>query len=192
MGKIRRNKSYRVHQAAIPVVKKAADPDDILDSYDDVEEETGASMSALSRGQRKRQKRRDAFLKKMGMVQRSTLQREKENKKEKIAGMFGDLEDLQKSLFAIQASSKAQEKTDQTKSVSQMTGKQKKRLIMHELVHLKAVHTHPAFKANPFAAIQMHLQNTVLRGAQHSNAEATSVVSTPKKSTKIEGQKVKR
>ncbi|OQS07439.1 hypothetical protein THRCLA_00539 [Thraustotheca clavata] len=154
MGKARRNKSYRVHQ---PAAKKNVQEDPVSDN-----EESTSVEAQLSRGQRKRQKRRDAFLKKMGMVQRAVEEKEKESKKSKD-GMFGDLEELQKSLFSTQVEAISTSKTENIKSVSQMTGKQKKRLAMQELGHLKAVQTHPAFQSNPFAAIQMHLQNTVVR-----------------------------
>ncbi|CAK4083317.1 unnamed protein product [Aphanomyces euteiches] len=156
MGKIRKTKSYRTHQPAVPVVKKAKDEDE----HEVEKEEISTAESALSRGQRKRQKRREAFLKKMGMVQRTVLQKEKEAKKAS-SGTFGDLEELQQSLFS-ETVAPSTGSTAEPKATSKLTGKQKKRLAMHELGHLKAVHTHPAFQANPFAAIQMHLQNTVV------------------------------
>ncbi|RHY33537.1 hypothetical protein DYB32_002055 [Aphanomyces invadans] len=166
MGKVRKAKSYRQHQPAVPVVKKAKDA--AVDEEDaPVEDKEDAAISALSRGQRKRQKRRDAFNKKMGMVERSILQKKKEAKKESD-GMFGDLDDLQQSLFSETMSSTTA--TDAApKAPTKLTGKQKKRLAIHELGHLKAVHSHPSFQANPFAAIQMHLQNTVVAAQAVSN-----------------------
>ncbi|OQR96103.1 hypothetical protein ACHHYP_17001 [Achlya hypogyna] len=154
MGKVRRNKSYRVHQPAAQAKKPDAD----AEGSDAGEPETPEAH--LSRGQRKRQKRRDAFLKKMGMVQRTVAEKEKAAKKT-TDGMFGDLEELQKSLFSAEVAPVEAEVAPKT--VSKMTGKQKKRMAMQELGHLKAVQTHPAFQSNPFAAIQMHLQNTVVR-----------------------------
>ncbi|KAF0699058.1 Aste57867_10331 [Aphanomyces stellatus] len=191
MGKVRKTKSYRQHQPAVPVVKEDRDEED-----EQVEEpvEDTSNESALSRGQRKRMKRRDTFLKKMGMVQRTVSQKQKDaqkqkdeqkqNAKKKIYGMFGSLEDLQESLFSetaapAQAAAAAVAATEPVKAgpVKQLTGKQKKRLAMHELGHLKAVHTHPAFQANPFAAIQMHLQNTVV----NQNPQPPAAVASKKK-----------
>ncbi|KDO31217.1 hypothetical protein SPRG_03835 [Saprolegnia parasitica CBS 223.65] len=159
MGKVRRTKTYRVHQPAAVAATKDDDA-----ASDAGEPEVGEAH--LSRGQRKRQKRRDAFLKKMGMVQRTVAEKEKAAKKE-TDGMFGDLEELQKSLFS-EAPAAVKVVEAAPKTVSQMTGKQKKRMAMQELGHLKAVQTHPAFQSNPFAAIQMHLQNTVVHNNEHA------------------------
>ncbi|ETV88252.1 hypothetical protein H257_01549 [Aphanomyces astaci] len=156
MGKVRKSKTYRQHQPAVPVIKKAKDVEE-EEAPEDKEDE---AINALSRGQRKRQKRRDAFNKKMGMVERTILQKKKDAKKESD-GIFGDFEDLQKSLFS-ETTVPATTADAAPKAPTKLTGKQKKRLAIHELGHLKAVHSHPSFQANPFAAIQMHLQNTVV------------------------------
>ena len=42
-----------------------------------------------------------------------------------------------------------------------LTSKKRQKLVVEETQHLRAVLEHPAFVADPFAALQEHLQNTV-------------------------------
>lgn len=161
----------------------------------DVDEQDGDDTEgglALSRGQRKRLKRREAFIKKMGLVNRVTQEHAKESKK-KEQGAFADLEDLQASLFqsdkeaaAIARSrhqssnqSKKPATTTATAPKKQLNGKQRQKLAVRELGHLKAVHTHPSFQGNAFAAIQMHLQNTVVQ-ANQANLDKTNAAQAKK------------
>ena len=47
-----------------------------------------------------------------------------------------------------------------------LTSKKRQKLVADETSHMKAVLAHPAFIADPFAALQEHLQNTVSRPAR--------------------------
>lgn len=136
--------------------------------------------SALSRGQRKRMKRRTAFMKKMGLVQRVTQEKAKEQKQQE-QGVFADLAELQASLF--QSDKDAKKSSAGAAGVplqkKKMSGKQRQKLAVRELVHLKAVHSHSSFQGNPFAAIQMHLQNTVVQ-ANQENVKKTSAAAAKK------------
>jgi hypothetical protein len=141
-------------------------------------EEDGQNKSSLSRGQRKRMKRRNAFMKKMGLVNR-VVQEKKKEEKIKENGMFADLEELQKSLFAAEKNQIKEENNLPTGPKKNLTGKQRQKLAIRELSQLKAVHTHPSFQGNPFAAIQMHLQNTVVQ-ANEASIQKTNEINKPK------------
>ncbi|GLD96692.1 hypothetical protein PINS_up005375 [Pythium insidiosum] len=122
-------------------------------------------------------KRRSAFMRKMGLVNRVVLEKEKQKKKQE-QGVFADIKELQDSLFLSDrdlAAAAAGKISQSTNSASQsaskaaaskpkkLSGKQRQKLAVRELGQLKAVHTHPQFQNDPFAAIQMHLQSTVVQ-----------------------------
>ncbi|KAF4319267.1 hypothetical protein G195_006617 [Phytophthora kernoviae 00238/432] len=119
---------------------------------------------SLSRGQRKRLKRRAAFMRKMGMVSR-VAQEQMDEQKTKENGMFADLEALQNSLFEADTANSDNKGTKHGKKKA-LSGKQRQKLAVRELGQLKAVQTHQSFKSDPFAAIQAHLQNTVVQANQ--------------------------
>ncbi|TYZ61676.1 hypothetical protein PybrP1_000692 [[Pythium] brassicae (nom. inval.)] len=137
---------------------------------------TDAADAALSRGQRKRMKRRTAFLKKMGLVQRVTQEKAAAHKHAE-QGVFADLAELQASLFApADGAAKPRKGAAAAASLQKkkMSGKQRQKLAVRELVHLKAVHAHASFQGNPFAAIQRHLQNTVVQANQENLQKTTA------------------
>ncbi|CAH0521171.1 unnamed protein product [Peronospora belbahrii] len=120
-----------------------------------------ADMQSLSRGQRKRLKRRAAFMRKMGMVSRVT-EEQQSLAKSQASGVFADLEDLQSSLCQA-AEENTKSKSLVNKKKKALSGRQRQKLAVRELGQLKAVQTHSSFKSDPFAAIQNHLQNTVVQ-----------------------------
>ncbi|GAB9473710.1 Cystathionine gamma-synthase [Globisporangium polare] len=146
-------------------------------------DEDGGDNSALSRGQRKRMKRRTAFMKKMGLVQRVTQEKAKEQKQQE-QGMFADLAELQASLFQSDKDAKKSSASVPLQK-KKMSGKQRQKLAVRELVHLKAVHSHSSFQGNPFAAIQMHLQNTVVQ-ANQENVKKTSAAAAKKAASSMD------
>lgn len=158
--------------------------DDETQPIDNEQSGDEGESSALSRGQRKRMKRRTAFMKKMGLVQRVAQEKAKEQKQQE-QGVFADLEELQASLFVSDKdAAAASKKTASSASApalqkKKMSGKQRQKLAVRELVHLKAVHAHSSFQGNPFAAIQMHLQNTVVQ-ANQENVQKTAAATKKK------------
>ncbi|EEY70505.1 uncharacterized protein PITG_05921 [Phytophthora infestans T30-4] len=126
-----------------------------------------SAAASLSRGQRKRLKRRAAFMRKMGIVSRVTQEQQKQAETAEN-GVFAGLDELESSLF--QADEKKKTKTGKKKPLS---GRQRQKLAVRELGQLKAVQTHASFKNDPFAAIQAHLQNTVVQ-ANHELLEKTN------------------
>ncbi|KAE9010577.1 hypothetical protein PF010_g534 [Phytophthora fragariae] len=147
---------------AEPDVEDAANDE----NEDDDDGDVAADAQSLSRGQRKRLKRRAAFMRKMGMVAKVMQEQQQEAKKSE-SGVFADLEELQSSLFQADddQSNKTTKKKAQTKKKA-LSGRQRQKLAVRELGQLKAVQTHSSFKSDPFAAIQAHLQNTVVQANQ--------------------------
>ncbi|KAG2780355.1 hypothetical protein JG687_00007097 [Phytophthora cactorum] len=133
----------------------------------DEEADEPTDAQSLSRGQRKRLKRRAAFMRKMGIVSRVTQEQQKQAETAEN-GVFAGLDELESSLF--QADDKKKAKAGKKKTLS---GRQRQKLAVRELGQLKAVQTHASFKNDPFAAIQAHLQNTVVQ-ANHELLEKTS------------------
>lgn len=155
-------------------------PLDNEDSGDD-EVDAAAGGAALSRGQRKRLKRRSAFMKKMGLVRRVAQEKE-QSSKQQVDGAFADIAELQASLFQSdkeaaaklhQASNKAASAADGGKK-RRLSGKQRQKLAVRELGQLRAVQTHPSFQGDPFAAIQLHLQNTVVKANEAAMAASAT------------------
>ena len=134
--------------------------------------------SQLSRGQRKRQAKRDQFLRRQKLVL-STLQLQRqEEQKKRIDG----LDALKEALRATEA----EPSTTTTKSVTTKTpstpnnaasdardnstpgvssaldkNKTKKELTAREVTRLGLVLEHPAFQTDPIAALQEHLRNSI-------------------------------
>ncbi|POM81307.1 hypothetical protein PHPALM_743 [Phytophthora palmivora] len=150
MGRQQRKKT-RAHGVAARS-KAASSPQETQKPADAL-----SAAASLSRGQRKRLKRRAAFMRKMGMVSR-VAQEQATTAKTAENGVFADLEELQKSLSVDKKSTKGKKKA--------LSGRQRQKLAVRELGQLKAVQTHSSFKNDPFAAIQAHLQNTVVQANQ--------------------------
>ncbi|GMF11763.1 unnamed protein product [Phytophthora lilii] len=136
---------------------------------DNEAEDDAADAQSLSRGQRKRLKRRAAFMRKMGLVSR-VQQDAASSAKTKESGVFADLEELQSSLFQADEQKPTGKKAAGKKKP--LSGRQRQKLAVRELGQLKAVQTHSSFKSDPFAAIQAHLQNTVVQ-ANHELLQKT-------------------
>ncbi|CEG36523.1 uncharacterized protein PHALS_03071 [Plasmopara halstedii] len=134
--------------------------EDAATFVDEEADDEPADTQSLSRGQRKRLKRRTAFMRKMGIVSRVAQEQQRQAKKDEN-GVFTDLNELESSLFQIDG--KKQMKAAKKKPLS---GRQRQKLAVRELGQLKAVQTHSSFKSDPFAAIQAHLQNTVVQANQ--------------------------
>lgn len=199
MGRAQRSRKTRAHAAAAHSTaqkkqQQAAEPTAIgaaavaaafadadaaeelvpLDNEDSGDEGDVAGGAALSRGQRKRLKRRSAFMKKMGLVRR-VAQEKQQASKQQVDGAFADIAELQASLF--QADKDAAAKLHQASNKAadggkkrRMSGKQRQKLAVRELGQLRAVQTHPSFQGDPFAAIQLHLQNTVVKANEAAMA----------------------
>lgn len=154
------------------------------------EDETQGEGGALSRGQRKRLKRRSAFMKKMGLVRRVAGEKAAAAKTQRD-GAFADIAELQASLFQadqaaeVQASNAPAVGGSATSKKRRLSGKQRQKLAVRELGQLRAVQTHPSFQGDPFAAIQLHLQNTVVK-ANEANLAKTEAAKAKKSGMDVE------
>ncbi|KAK1930770.1 putative ribosome biogenesis protein slx9-like [Phytophthora citrophthora] len=149
--------------AAAVAATFADEPEDVVPVDGEDDDDADVDAQSLSRGQRKRLKRRAAFMRKMGLVSRVAKEQATEAKTAE-SGVFADLEELQSSLFQTENNQKpVEKKTGKKKALS---GRQRQKLAVRELGQLKAVQTHSSFKNDPFAAIQAHLQNTVVQANQ--------------------------
>ncbi|TMW55669.1 hypothetical protein Poli38472_010551 [Pythium oligandrum] len=189
--------------AAAVAATFSADEDDGDDDDEPVDNEQSDDEDedgqALSRGQRKRMKRRNAFMRKMGLVNRVVQEKEKQQRKA-TNGVFADIQELQNALFVsdkelakasagrVSQATNTQQHAGQQKA-KKLSGKQRQKIGVREVGQLKAVHTHPSFKTDPFAAIQMHLQNTVVQANQAALQKTATATGKTGKSTKTAKKK---
>ena len=126
---------------------------------------------ALSRGQRKRLAKREQYLKREKMVMSSLRLQRLEDQKGKIDGLDAMREALGE---AIAPASKHTPKSTAEKSVNTtpLTNKSKQILANTEISHMGLVLEHPSFKADPFAAIRQHLQNSLAPEAAKMKKES--------------------
>lgn len=129
---------------------------------------TDDKTAALSRGQRKRQAKRDQYLKKEKMIL-STLKLQKmEEQKHRIDGLDAIKEALTQTIKENQArliEAEEKKKKEQLEEAVLKTNKAKKNVAQKEMNHLNLVLQHPSFQSNPFATIQEHLRNTLAQQA---------------------------
>ncbi|KAL4129276.1 hypothetical protein PRIC2_005285 [Phytophthora ramorum] len=147
-----------------------------------LDEDEPQDAQSLSRGQRKRLKRRAAFMRKMGIVSR-VAQDQASLAKAAESGVFAELDALQSSLFQADEDLKKKKKTTDKKKP--LSGRQRQKLAVRELGQLKAVQTHASFQSDPFAAIQAHLQNTVVQ-ANHELLQKTTAAAAKKRGNKMD------
>jgi ABC-type dipeptide/oligopeptide/nickel transport system ATPase component len=125
----------------------------------------------LSRGQRRRQAKRDQYLKREQMVLSSLKLKVEEDQKKRIDGLDAIREALLNTTKQSQsATSGAADKPKP--GLHGTTSKSKMKLITSEVSHFNLVLQHPAFRANPFATMQEHLRNTLAKHKEQQQEEA--------------------
>jgi len=91
-------------------------------------------------------------------------------RRQKNAGALGAVAGMQGSLEELIAASEARvqervaknnEEEEAKSSKKSLSSKRRQEMVAEESAHLRDVLSHPAFQANPFAALQEHLANTV-------------------------------
>ena len=130
--------------------------------------------NALSRGQRKRQAKKDQYLKRQKLVLSTLLLQKQEDQKKRIDGLDALKEALQATLTENETASSSQSPADaptMSQYLASNTNKSKKQLTAREVSHLGLVLEHPAFQSNPFATIQEHLKNTLAGQAKELEKE---------------------
>ena len=117
----------------------------------------------LSRGQRKRQQKREQYLQKEKMILASLKLKRQEEQKNQIDGMDA----IRSALLDTVQVPEEDEKDEAPTSTAPLlkSNKSKQSLVQKEVAHLNLVRQHPAFQADPFATIREHLQNTMAQTA---------------------------
>jgi hypothetical protein len=126
----------------------------------------------LSRGQRKRQAKKDQYQRRQKLVLSSLQLQHEEDQKKRIDG----LDALKKALLQSTATDgdnpAVAPATDAPAHSMLKTNKNKKELTAREVTHFGLVLEHPSFQSNPFATIKEHLKNTLALSAQDVRAQS--------------------
>jgi len=124
---------------------------------------------AMSRGQRKRQAKREQFLKKENMILSTLMLQKREEQKRRIDGLDAIREAL---LDTTKTSSGSKEETKEERKPNFGTNRAKKGLVVNEIQRMNLVLEHPAFKADPLGTIQEHLRNSLADQKEKQEKEA--------------------
>ena len=116
-----------------------------------------ADLQSLSRGQRKRQAKREALQKRKTLSSLVPA-----SAKGKVLDDFGTLSAALETAAASRSKVAAQQAASSQKPSGRVSQKRRQRIAALETGQLTAVLAHPAFQSDPFAAIQEHLKNTVV------------------------------
>lgn len=152
--------------------------------------------SSLSRGQRKRNAKREQYLKREQMILSTLSLRRKEEQTKRIDGLDA-LKDALSGLSSDGKKSDDPKTSTHTKNqeaentVAITTNKAKKELAAKEITHMNLVLQHPSFKENPFATIQEHLKNTLSDQKQQQTKQFIQNKKEQQKQEKLKQQKKK-
>ena len=130
------------------------------------------SEVVLSRGQKKRLAKREQYLNREKMVLSSLRLQRLEEQKGKIDGLDAIRDALTEAVYSASHSNSKPpvgnntKDNHESKNLTLNTNKAKKSLANIEITHMGLVLQHPSFVANPFAAIQQHLRNSLASDAQ--------------------------
>jgi Ribosome biogenesis protein SLX9 len=133
---------------------------------------------SLSRGQRKRQAKKDQYLRKEQLVMASLKLRHDDEQRKRIDGLDAIRNALLESVGVVAATSGAGNSAGEDPTASAAaptsmlkTNHSKQRLVQREAAQMSLVLQHPAFQEDPFDAIRQHLRNTT---ATRTSAAATT------------------
>ena len=129
-------------------------------------DEITTSTPYLSRGQRKRQVKKDQRgLKKQAMILSSLRLQKLDESKNKIDGFecFKEaIDDITSNSNTNYSNNNGIKINNNDKKIepNYTSNKSKQSLLIKEISHMNLVLQHPTFQSNPFATIQQHLRNT--------------------------------
>lgn len=159
-------KSFRQNAtpAAVAVTTTA-----VQQNNDGSKTNTATPETQLSRGQRKRQAKREQYLKREKMIL-STLKLQKEDdQKKRIDGMDA----IRKALKATMTKSTSDSSKVHPNGDDRVeTNKAKQQVAAKEVTHMNLVLQHPAFQSNPFDTIKQHLKNTLADQAEEQQVKS--------------------
>lgn len=161
MPKIKKLRRHKVENTAQPYSDPNVDKvEKLLASQADGN--VDAQSASLSRGQRKRQVRKDRIMMKMGKVVVKTTPQQDGNIHSTSSKLL--LSELESTLTEAAESAT----TIRPSASSTITSnKMKKEIAVREATRMKLVQQHPAFQADPLGALKTHLeQMTAIRQAK--------------------------
>jgi hypothetical protein len=153
--------------ASDPLPTPAAIDKDEHSKDGDDDDEPNTSQS-LSRGQRKRQAKKDQYLKKENMILSTLMLQKQDEQKRRIDG----LDAIREALLDTTKNSETKEEPVEEHNPTYGTNRSRKGLMNSEIERMGLVMEHPAFKKNPFEAIQEHLKNTLAGQKEKRDQEA--------------------
>jgi hypothetical protein len=121
----------------------------------------------LSRGQRKRQAKREQFLKKERMILSSLMLQRREDQKKRIDGLDAIKQALMDTASRGDKNASATDSMAEPQVQHVSTNKAKQKLVAKEVEHMNLILQHPAFKKDPFETMQEHLRNTLAEERRH-------------------------
>ena len=143
----------------------------------------------LSRGQRKRQAKRDQYLRKERMIMSALHVKHSDEQAKRIDGLDAIKEALLATVTATtddQPVAAAQLEKQQKQQPSLLKSNRGRRLLVEkEVTQMNLVLQHPAFIADPFATIHEHLQNTIKPSQPLKRVEVVDKVKRKRKKTKF-------
>jgi Ribosome biogenesis protein SLX9 len=143
---------------------------------------TNQTEPPLSKGQRKRQAKRDQYLQKEKMILSSLQVKHAQDQAKRIDGLDALKEALlatvaQPATTSLDASTKS---TTATNASLLQSNRGRKLLLEKEAVQMNLVWQHPSFQANPLEAIREHLQNTLQQRQQPQSTQPKDASSNTK------------
>ncbi len=146
------------------------------DLNDDDNDNDAPGNQAMSRGQRKRQAKREQFLKKEKLILSTLMLQKREDQKRRIDGLDAIrdalLETTKETSKHKDGSKKDNDNNDDEYQPTYGTNRAKKGIMTNEIERMNLVMEHPAFKEDPFGAIQEHLRNTLAGQKEKRQKEA--------------------
>jgi hypothetical protein len=139
------------------------------DDHDDDKDEANNTSQSLSRGQRKRQAKRDQYLKKEKMILSTLMLKKQDEQKKRIDGLDAIREAL---LDTTKNTETKEEPVAEEHNPTYGSNRSRKGLMSNEIERMGLVMEHPAFKQNPFEAIQEHLKNTLAQQKEKRDQDA--------------------
>eukprot|EP00548_Thalassiothrix_antarctica_P006926 CAMPEP_0194145928 /NCGR_PEP_ID=MMETSP0152-20130528/18918_1 /TAXON_ID=1049557 /ORGANISM="Thalassiothrix antarctica, Strain L6-D1" /LENGTH=203 /DNA_ID=CAMNT_0038846299 /DNA_START=17 /DNA_END=628 /DNA_ORIENTATION=+ len=127
------------------------------------------ATTSMSRGQRKRQEKKDQYLKRQKLISSCLSLKKQDEQKKRIDGLDA-LKEALKGTVSEEAEHPKEEVTQKPNLL--ITNESKKKLTIQEVSHMGLVLQHPDFQANPFATIQQHLKNTLAPQARQLKKES--------------------
>jgi ABC-type dipeptide/oligopeptide/nickel transport system ATPase component len=148
-------------------------------STTDANSNANTDASNVSRGQRKRQAKRDQYLRKEKLILSSLKLKTEQEQKKRIDGLDAIKEALLATVKKSSSSSKAGtavqtdniEDKEEEKPNMLKTSKSRQLLMQKEVAQMSLVLQHPAFQADPFATIREHLTNTLAKDSANNKKE---------------------